>query len=189
MPLCHLGLLSPPVRNVSVGIEADKVEREVAFETVLGGDIQHSGDFAQDWFAAVLPLVAFNGDHPVGLIDYEVNPGKLLRPLPTKLDNGLAVRGITNGTEEFVEPFLPFLSSLMSSLSVVSFDVLLQIVCLDVAGFAPLRSAPVRAIVVVDHLVVPPSRPGLESFTAARDIALVRPLTRMGPHVFHQVLL
>jgi hypothetical protein len=136
----------------------------------------------------VLVLVAFNGDHPVGLVDEEVDPGELLRPLSAERNHGFTVRRITNGCEELVQPFLSFFSPLVSSLSVVPFDVLLQIAGLDVAGFTVLRSTHERTVVVVNHRVFLKVVLLRKSGPTVRDIALERPLTGMGSHVNQQVV-
>ncbi len=154
MPLSHFGLLRPPVRFVPIRVEPDEMEREVARQSVLGRYIQHSGDLTQHGFAIVLVLVAFDHHHSVELVNGEVEPSELLRPLSTKRDHGFAIGGVPDGGEVLVELLIPFLPPLVGPLGMVPFDVPGQIVCLDVAGFTTLRGAHVRAIVVVDHSVM-----------------------------------
>jgi hypothetical protein len=69
---------------------------------------------------------------------------------------------------------------------VVPFDVPLQIVGLDVAGFTTLRGAHVRTVVVVYHRVTGQTLQHLERLTTTRDIAMIRALTSVGSHVIHQ---
>jgi hypothetical protein len=69
------------------------------------------------------------------------------------MDRGLSVRCIASGREEFVEPFLFFLSPLLASLRVVSFEVPLQITGLDETDIATFSHADIGADVVVENLV------------------------------------
>jgi hypothetical protein len=64
-----------------------------------------------------------------------------------------------------------------------------QIVGLDVASLTVLSSTHVRTVVVVDHRVADQSRLYPERFTAARDLAMERPLTGVCPPVIHEVVL
>jgi hypothetical protein len=131
----------------------------------------------------VLVLIAFDCHDPIGLVSEEVDSGELLRSLTAERDHGFTVRRITNGCEELVQPFLPFLFSLVSSFSVVPFEVSLQSTGLDVAGLTVLGSTHERTVVVMNHRVVRPVLLLQKSGPAARDVALVRPLTRMSPLV------
>jgi hypothetical protein len=68
----------------------------------------------------------------------------------------------------------------VSSLNVISLDMLFQIACLDVAGFTTLRGAYVRTVVVVNHRVTNQIYRHLERLTASRDLALEGPLAGVG---------
>ncbi len=181
MPLGHLWFLCTAVHHVAVRVKPNEMEREVARQPVLGGDVQHSGHLAEDGLAAVLTFVALNGDHPIEFIDGEIDSGEPLRPLSAKLDDGFTIGGVANGTEKLVQLLLPPFPPLVSSLSVVSFDVLLQIVGLDVAGLTTLHSAHERTVVVVDLHVKCQSPLSSERLATARDLTRVRPLARMSP--------
>jgi hypothetical protein len=61
---------------------------------VLGGHIEHTGHFAQDWLAAVPVFVTFDNHDAVGLVDREIEPGGLFLPLATELNHSLSVRSI-----------------------------------------------------------------------------------------------
>jgi hypothetical protein len=152
----------------------------------LGRYIQHSSHFTQHGLAIVLVLIAFDGDHPVGLVNEEVDPGELLRPLPAERDHGFSIGGVTDGGKEFVHSLFPFLPSLVSPLSVVPFDMQLQIVCLDVASLTVLSSTHEWTVVVVNHRVPSQICPLFERHTTSRDLAMIRPLTGVGSHVIHQ---
>jgi hypothetical protein len=148
---------------------------------MLGRHIQHSGDFTQDGLAAVLTLVALNGNDPIGFVDGEIDPGELLRPLSAKLDHGFTIGGVADRSEKLVQLLLPLLPPLVGPLGVVSFDVLLQIAGLYVAGLALIGSADVGAVIVVDHCVIVEVVLLRKSGTTARDLTWVRPLARMSP--------
>jgi hypothetical protein len=120
---------------------------------VLGCDIEHSGHFTQHSLAAVFMLVTFDGDHPIGFVNEEVDPGEFLRPLPTERDHCLTVGCVTDGFEELVHSLLSLLPPLVCSLSVVPFDMRLQIAGLYVAGLTVLRSTHERTVVVMNHRV------------------------------------
>jgi hypothetical protein len=168
---------------VSIWVKPNEVEREVARHSVLGRYVEHSSYLTQDGFAIVLVLIAFDCHDPIGLVNEEVDPGELLRPLPTKRDNGFTVWGVADGCEVLVHSLLSFLLSLVSSFSVVPFDVLFQIVGLDVAGVTTLHGAHERTVVVVNHHVTNQICLLLERLTTARDIAMERPLSGVGPLV------
>jgi hypothetical protein len=149
----HPGFSGPPVDLVPVRVEPDEVEREVARQPVLGCDVEHSSYLTQHGFAAVLVLVAFYDHNSVELVDCEIQPSELLRSLPTKWDHGFTIGGVTDGGKILVQPFFPLFPSLVCSLSVVPFEVLLQVVGLDVAGLTSLHPAHERTVVVVNHRV------------------------------------
>jgi hypothetical protein len=65
------------------------MERKVASQPVLGGDIKHSGHFAQNGFVAVPVLIAFDDDHAVEEVQGEIESRELFRPLAAELDDGL----------------------------------------------------------------------------------------------------
>jgi hypothetical protein len=185
----HLGFSGPPIDFVPIRVEPDEVKREVAREPVLGRHIQHSRYLTQDGFAIVLVFVAFDCHNPIGLVNEEVDPGELLRPLPTERNHGFTVRRITNGCEELVQPFLSLFSPLVSSFGVVPLEVGLQSTGRDIAGLTFLHGTHERTVVVVNHRVFRKVVLLRKRGPTIQDIAFVRSLSGVGSGVVHQVAL
>jgi hypothetical protein len=152
------------------------MQREIAFHPMLGGHIQHPCDFAQDGFAIVPMLVTFYHHDPIGFVDGEIEPSEFFRAGATELNHGFAIRGVPGGLEKFEEPLLLFFPPLDAPFGMVSFEMHLQTVCRDIAGFTAFRCADVRTFVVVGHRVVSQIGPIIERLTTPRDIAMERPL-------------
>jgi hypothetical protein len=156
---------------------------------MLGRHIQHPGDLTEDGLTSVLPFVALNGDHPIGLIDEEVDPGELLRPLAAKLDHGFAIGGVADGGEKLVQLLFPLFPPLVSLLCVVALEVRLQVAGRDVAGLALLSGAYERTVVVVNHRVFVEVMLLRKSGPTFGDLALERPLTGVDSSVVRQMVL
>jgi hypothetical protein len=138
---------------------------------------------------AVPLLVTFHHDDPIGFVDGEIEPGELLRTSATELDHGFPIGGIPGGAKKFEEPLFLFLPPLNAPLGVVSFEVPRQVVGLHEPSIAVLSRAHVRTVVVMEHCVVSQIRGLSESFTTARDNALVRSLAGVDPSVVHELVL
>jgi hypothetical protein len=157
------------------------MKREPVLHCVLGGHVQHSGYFTQNRLVLVPVLVTLDENDAISLIDGEVDSSELFRARAAKMDRGLSVRGITSGREEFIESLLFFLSPLMGLLSVVSFEVLLQMESTHETGLATIRRTDMGMGVVVSHFVVLQVPPFDKCRLTIRDFALERSLTRMNP--------
>jgi hypothetical protein len=127
----------------------------------------------------MLVFIALDDHHAIEKVQGEIEPGKLFRPLTAERDWGLSVRRVARGDEKLEQSLLSLLPSLVGPLRVVPFDMLLQIIGLDVAGVTALYHADMGAVVLMDHFVILQSRRCLERFSTARGITVVRPLTRV----------
>jgi hypothetical protein len=99
-------------------------------------------------------FVTLNENDAISLIDSKIDPSELFRGRVAEMDRGLSVQGIASGGEELIQPLLFFLSPHVCSLRVVSFEVPLHVIAMHEAGIAAFGRADVRAVAVVDHLVM-----------------------------------
>jgi hypothetical protein len=106
--------------------------------------------------------------------------------LTAELNHCFAIGGVTDGSEELVQPFLSLFPPLVSSFGVVPLEVGLQSTGRDIAGRTIPRGTHKRTVVVVNHCVFPEVVQLRKRGPTIQDIAFVRSLTGVGSCVFNQ---